>query len=178
MEIVGGRRILDSVVAALRAVTDELLLAANDADASHWIPGVTVVRDRHPGAGGLAGVEAALQRAPGGALVVAWDMPFVTPELLRALADAAAEHGAELVVPESESPYGFEPFCAFYASALAPGLATFLERGAGAARDFVRQAPRVHRVPLAEVARIGDPRRLFFSVNTPEDLERARDMAR
>ena len=177
LEIVRGKRILDHVVAALESVCDEVVLAANDAAAQQWIPGITVVRDRFPGTGGLAGVDAALQRASVGAIVVAWDMPFVTAELLRQLADAATSHGAELVVPESDSPYGFEPFCAFYSAGLAPALAGFLERGGGAAREFVRQVPRVHRIPIADVATLGDPQRLFFSVNTPEDLERARAMA-
>ena len=178
LETVGGRRILDTVVAALRAVCDDVLLAANDPDAPQWIPGLTVVRDRLPGSGGLAGVDAALQRAPGGVIVVAWDMPFVTPELIRALSGAASAHDADLVIPESESPYGFEPFCAFYSTRLAPALAGFLERGGGAAREFVRQVPHVHRIPLAEVATLGDAERMFFSVNTPEDLERARAMAK
>jgi molybdopterin-guanine dinucleotide biosynthesis protein A len=168
---------LDTVVAALRAVCDDVVLAANDAAAPQWIPGLSVVRDRLPGTGGLAGVEAALQGAATGVVVVAWDMPFVTADLLRALASAAKVHRADLVIPESDSPYGFEPFCAFYSAALAPALAGFLESGGGAARDFVRQVPRVHRVPIAEVAKLGDPQRMFFSVNTPEDLERARAMA-
>ena len=166
------------MIDALRAVTDDVLLAANDDGAPQWVPGVSVVRDRHPGTGGLAGVDAALQRAAGGALVVAWDMPFVTPALLRAILGAASEHGADLVVPESESPYGFEPFCAFYGKELAQALATFVERGGGAARDFVRQVPRVHRIPIADIARLGDPQRLFFSVNTPDDLDRARAMTK
>lgn len=177
LETVGGRRIVDSVVAALRAVCRDVVLAANDAAAPDWIPGLTVVRDRRPGSGGLAGVDAAMPRLSSGALVVAWDMPFVTPELLGALAGAARTHEADIVVPESESPYGFEPFCAYYGKEVARSLASFLDRGGGAARDFVRQVPRVHRIPLADVARIGDPQRLFFSVNTPDELERARAMA-
>ena len=177
LEVVGGRRILDAVVATLRAACDDVVLAANDAAANHWIPELPVVRDRHPGTGGLAGVDAALDRAISGVIVVAWDMPFVTPELLRQIRGAARMRQADLVVPESDSPYGFEPFCAYYGKELALGLASFLENGGGAARDFVRQVARVHRIPLAEVAKLGDPRRLFFSVNTAEDLERARAMA-
>jgi molybdopterin-guanine dinucleotide biosynthesis protein A len=177
LEVVGGRRIVDSVVATLRAACEHVVLAANDSGAAQWIPGLQVVRDRHPGTGGLAGVDAALQGAISGVIVVAWDMPFVTPELLRALVGAARIHRADLVIPESDSPYGFEPFCAYYGRELALGLGTFLERGGGAARDFVRQVGRVHRIPLAEVAKLGDPQRLFFSVNTPDDLERARAMA-
>lgn len=177
LEIVGGRRIVDTVVSALRSACGEVVLAANDATAPHWIPGLAVVRDRYPRAGGLAGVDAALQRASWGAIVVAWDMPFVTPALVGVLAEAAATHRADLVVPESDSPYGFEPFCAFYASAIAPALAEFLAGGGGAARDFIRQVPRVHRIPIAAVATVGEPRRLFFSVNTRDELEQARAMA-
>ena len=179
LEIVGGKRILDSVLDALRGACDYVVLAANDAAAMSWAPGIVVVRDRLPGTGGLAGVDAALHRAPSGAgaLAVAWDMPFVTPDLLRALMGAARAHRADVVVPESDSPYGFEPFCAFYAKDVAPALATFLDAGGGAARDFVRQVQRVHRIPRAEIAKLGDPQRLFFSVNTPEDLDRARTMA-
>ena len=177
LEIVGGQRILDSVVAALRAVCDEVVLAANDPAAKQWAPGLEIVRDRFPGTGGLAGVDAALQRAPAGALVVAWDMPFVTPKVLRALLAGARAVDADLMMPESDSPYGFEPFCAFYSAALAPALAGFLERGGGAAREFVGQVPRIHRLRNADVAKLGDFHRLFFSVNTPDDLDRARAMA-
>jgi molybdopterin-guanine dinucleotide biosynthesis protein A len=176
LEKVGGKRIVDRVVAALREVTPDLLFVANDPDAHTWLPGVAVVSDLHPGAGGLAGVEAALS---GGrdVIVVAWDMPFVSGGLLGTLLETARTRGAEIVLPESESPYGFEPFCAFYSTRVLPSLSVFLGAGGGAARDFLNRYPRAHRVPLGMVKAIADPRRLFFSVNTPEDLETARTMA-
>ena len=176
LEVVGDRRVIDRVATELRMVAPELLLVANDPDASRWLPGVAVLSDLHPGAGGMAGVEAAVRHA-GDALVVAWDMPFVTATLLRALLDAARAHDADVALPESVSPYGFEPFCAFYSARTLPSLTAFFAGGGGAARDFIGLVPRVYRMPLAEVERHGDPRRLFFSVNTREDLERAREMA-
>jgi molybdopterin-guanine dinucleotide biosynthesis protein A len=169
-------RIIDRVASALSQVTNELLLVANDPDAGHWLPGVAVVSDLHPGAGGLAGVEAALSRGRD-ALVVAWDMPFVTPSLLRMLVDAARAHDADVALPASDSPYGFEPFCAHYSVRVREPLSDFFESGGGAARDFLRSLSRVHLVPAVDVEQIGDARRLFFSVNTAEDLERARAMA-
>jgi molybdopterin-guanine dinucleotide biosynthesis protein A len=172
---VGNRRVIDLAAAALRDVTDTLVLAANDRDAGSWLPGVAVAADLHPGAGGLAGVEAAMRVAGGrAALVVAWDMPFVSAELLRLLVRSATEHDADVALPESPSPYGFEPFCAVYAARVLPALTAWLEAGGGAARDFLHAVPRLHRVPEAEIARVGDPARLFFSVNTPEDLAEAR----
>jgi molybdopterin-guanine dinucleotide biosynthesis protein A len=176
LELLGDRRVIDRVAAALQAVTPQLLLVANHPGASHWLPGVAVAADLHPGAGGLAGVETALSRG-GDALVVAWDMPFVTPTLLNALLSAARAHDADVAAPESESPYGLEPFCAFYSARILPSLSMFLSGGGGAAGDFLRDVPRLYRMPLAEVERLGDPRQFFFSVNTPADLERARVMA-
>lgn len=177
LEQVGGVRGIDRVAAALGQVTPELVLIANDPAASGWLPGVAVLSDLHPGAGGLAGVEAALTRGRD-ALVVAWDMPFVTAALLQTLIDAAQGSDADVALPESESPYGFEPFCAYYSARVRESLLAFLEAGGGAARDFLRTLPRVHLVSTADTARLGDPKRLFFSVNTPEDLERARAMAK
>ena len=177
LEPIGKTRIVDRVAAALRSVTDELLLVANISEATHWLPDVAVVSDEHVGAGGLAGVEAALRRGRD-ALVVAWDMPFVTPSLLAAVVEATRAHESLVTVPESESPHGFEPFCALYSRQTLPALSAFLDAGGGAAHEFLKKVPRVHRIPLAQIARIGDPKRLFFSVNTSDDLERARVMAR
>lgn len=172
---VGGRRIIDRVADVLRAVTPDLRLAANDPASAGWLPGVAVLADRYPHAGGLAGVEAALA---GGhhVLVVAWDMPFVSAAVLEAIVAKAGNEDADVVVPESISPFGFEPFCAFYSTRVAGALASFLAHKPGAPRDFLAQVSRVHRLTLPEIERLGDPRQLFMSVNTPEDLARARAM--
>ncbi|MGH7678034.1 MAG: molybdenum cofactor guanylyltransferase, partial [Gemmatimonadaceae bacterium] len=128
------------------------------------------------GTGGLAGVEAVL-RGERDAIVVAWDMPFVTTDLLRALLSFSVAAKSVVTVPESDSPYGFEPFCAVYSSRVLPQLTEFLAKGGGPARDFLTGISGVQRVAIADLARHGDVKRLFFSVNTPADLERAREMA-
>jgi molybdopterin-guanine dinucleotide biosynthesis protein A len=175
LERVGNLRIVDHVAAALGHVTSRVVIIANEPGASAWLPPIPVVPDEHPGRGGLAGIEAALAHGTG-AFVVAWDMPFVTGTLLEALAQAAEADDADVVVPASDSPFGFEPFCAFYSSRVREPLSAFLSSGGGAARDFVRRVPRLRVLSANEVSRIGDPTRLFFSVNTPEDLEQARAM--
>ena len=176
LEIVGETRIVDHVASALRTVTRELLLVANNPDAARWLPGVAVVSDAHRGAGGLAGVEAALGRGRD-ALVVAWDMPFITGDVLQLVIDSARGHDADVALPESDSPYGLEPFCAYYAARVRERLTEFLDGGGGAAREFLSRLARVHVIPVTEIDRLGHGRRLFFSVNTPHDLERARAMA-
>jgi molybdopterin-guanine dinucleotide biosynthesis protein A len=176
LEVVGKHRIIDRVAAALRDACGEVILAANDPEAASWLPGVPVVADIHPGAGGMAGVEAALQRS-GTALVVAWDMPFVPARLLAEIVRLAGDTTADLVLPQSDSPYGFEPFCALYDARALPALTAFLANGGGAARDFVARIERVHRIPLRDVSAFGDPATMFLSVNTTQDLARARTIA-
>ena len=176
LERVGGERIVDRVAAALRGVADDLVVAANAPDAARWLPGVQVRADRASGLGGLAGVAAALE-LDRDVIVVAWDMPFVTTPLLAAIRDAASEQKARVVVPASDSPHGFEPFCAFYRSEVARELTQFLGSGGGAAHTFLERLVGVFVIPAADVARFGDARRLFFSVNSRADLHRARAMA-
>ena len=176
LEIVGSQRIIDHVATALRHACDELLLAANDAAAASWLPGTAVVADIHRGAGGLAGVEAAMRRV-GSIVVVAWDMPFVPGTLIRELVRVGNATSAAVVMPESDSPYGFEPFCAYYDARVLPALGAFLERGGGAARDFLAGIEQVQRIAAADVAGFGDRKTIFFSVNSADDLARARTIA-
>lgn len=170
---VGGLRIIDRVASALHPVSAELVLVSNDAAAAEWLPGVAVLADRVPGAGGLAGVDAALALGRD-VLVVAWDMPFVTSQVLEAIIARALGTDADVVVPESESPFGFEPFCAFYSARTGPALSAFLAGGGRAPRDFLTKVTRVERLSMAEVRRLGSVRRMFLSVNSPDDLATAR----
>lgn len=78
LERVGGERMIDRVAKALRAVTDDLLLIANDPDAAGWLPDLRVAGDVRAGEGALGGLHAALTHAGGDIVLVAWDMPFVS----------------------------------------------------------------------------------------------------
>jgi molybdopterin-guanine dinucleotide biosynthesis protein A len=164
------------VVSALKVVTRDIVLSANHPDARKWLEHVAIMSDERDGIGGISGIQRGLSSGRN-VLVVAWDMPFVTGDLLAAIATAGIEQHADAAVPVSNSPRGIEPFCAWYSTtALAP-LNRFLVEGGGSASDFVGRLPRVHRIPQSVTARFGDPRVLFFSVNTPQELAEARAMA-
>lgn len=97
LERVAGRRIIDRVADALRDVTDDLLLVANDPAAADWLPGIRVQQDLVPNAGGLGGIHAALHAARTPVLIVAWDMPFVPAALLARLRELG--RSADVAVP-------------------------------------------------------------------------------
>lgn len=167
LEKVGGRRIIDRVADGLRDVTDDLLLVANDPSAADWLPGVRVVGDLVPNAGGLGGIHSALHHAASPVLIVAWDMPFVPTALLARLRELG--DGADVAVPESGSRRGVEPLCAFYAPSCLPAIERSLAEGDRRVVGFHSQV-RVARLPVDEVSAFGDPERLFMNVNTPDDL--------
>lgn len=170
LERVGGMRIIDRVAGALRDTTDELLLVANEPGAAAWLPGVRVERDVLEGQGSLGGLHAALHHAGMAVLVVAWDMPFVSPPLLARL----RQHGddADAVLPESDSRRGVEPLCAFYGPACLPAIERAITAGDRRMIGFLDDV-RAHRLPADEVRAYGDPAWMFMNVNAPDDLARA-----
>lgn len=167
---VGGRRILDRVVEAVQAVTGAPpLLVANAADARAWRPDLRVEPDLLPGAGSLGGILTAVAAAPTPALCVAWDMPFVTAELLAALVAGSRDWDAFL--PESDGRRGVEPLCAVYGPACRAPIERQIARGDLRAIGFHADV-RVGRLALERVRALGEPETLFFNVNTPDDLVR------
>jgi molybdopterin-guanine dinucleotide biosynthesis protein A len=103
-------------------------------------------------------------------LCVAWDLPFLTAPLLAALIDGAG--GVDAFLPESGGPRGVEPLCAVYGAACQAPIERRIAAGDVRAIAF-HDDVRVGTLPLARVRAFGDPARLFFNVNTPEDVERA-----
>lgn len=170
-----GRRILDRLVDAfLEALGALPLLVANAPEAPGWRRDLRVVADRRPGFGTLGGLYTAVLEAPAPVVCVAWDMPFVPAPLIRELGQGL--EGADVCVPASGGRRGVEPLCAGYGPASGPAMADALERGDLRAIAF-HEAVRVRTLPDPEVRRFGSPERLFFNVNTADDLVRANGMA-
>jgi molybdopterin-guanine dinucleotide biosynthesis protein A len=170
---VGGGRILDHVVDAVQAVTGKPpLLIANAPEGPTWRPDLETIPDARPGFGSLGGIYTAVTAGSGPVLCVAWDMPFVTVPLLRALVTRFERGDVDAVLPESSGRRGLEPLCAVYGPACGSAIAKRLASGDLQAISFHADV-RVGIVPLAEVRTFGAPEDLFFNVNTPEDLARA-----
>jgi molybdopterin-guanine dinucleotide biosynthesis protein A len=189
---VGGERIVDRVVASLRAVTPELVLSANDPDLFADL-GIPAIPDRRPDAGPLGGIHAVLLRAREagrpGILAVAVDMPFPSVPLLERLraeafgpggpgrpAEGPGPGAPDVVVPESEGRRGIEPLFAAYRTTCIPAIEAALDAGDRRMIGFHEEV-RVKRIPGAEVAALCDPARAFLNVNTKQERDRADAMA-
>ena len=168
---VGGRRILDRVVDAVAQATGAPpLVVANAPDAAAWRPDLRVIPDARPGLGSLGGIYTAVTAGAGPVLAVAWDMPFVTAELLTALVAGAA--GWDVFLPESDGRRGVEPLCGVYGPACAAAIERQVAAGDLKAVGF-HPLVRAGRLALERVRAFGDPAELFFNVNAPDDLDRA-----
>jgi len=173
---VGGARILDRLVEVLRdALGADPILIANDPEATEWRPDLRVVADLRPGTGTLGGLYTAVMADPHPpdptpVVVVAWDMPFVPPELIRHLASRV--ESCDVVIPASPSHRGVEPTCAAYSPVCGPAIERALDHDDLRAVAF-HDAVETCILPGDEVGRFGDPATMFFNVNTPDELERA-----
>jgi molybdopterin-guanine dinucleotide biosynthesis protein A len=163
--IVEGVSILDRQLAALRPLTDTILLVGYPAAAP---ASCTPVHDLWPGTGPLGGIATALAAATTERmLILAADLPFVTTPFLRFLAHA--DENALAVVPMTRDLW--HPLCAMYHRRSAPLFEAALSRGDYAVRNAVAQ---LHPTMLDEsvLATFDPDDRLLANINTPDDLRR------
>jgi molybdopterin-guanine dinucleotide biosynthesis protein A len=176
LEEVGGERILDRLVRMMTAALGESpLLVANAPDAASWRPDLRTVSDVRPGFGALGGIYTAVVSAPAPVVCIAWDMPFVSDELVRALAKGLER--ADAVLPQSDGRRGVEPLCAAYGPACRDAIAASLSAGDLRAIGF-HDRIRVGILPLDQVRALADPELMFFNVNTADDLAKADELWR
>jgi molybdopterin-guanine dinucleotide biosynthesis protein A len=114
----------------------------------------------------LTGIVTALGASAGrGVVAIACDMPLVPAKLLTWLAQleepvAVCRHNGQL-----------EPLLGRYSPEVCEQLLESLEAGAPMRAAVAALDPYV--IPEDRVARFGDPERIFFNVNTPDDLAEA-----
>jgi molybdopterin-guanine dinucleotide biosynthesis protein A len=166
---VGGIRMVERVLAAARTVVDDVVLVGK-AGVESPVPDLPYVEDDHPESCALAGVVAALRHAGDRpVLVLACDLPFLVPKLLRLLLDGAGAAPVRLPVVSDR----LEPLVAVYRPAAFEPLAAALAEGRLALhREVAALNPdRVAERILREV----DPGLVsFVNVNDRSDLAAAR----
>ena len=166
-----GRRIIERVVDALAAAVSEMLVVTNTPDLYAFL-GVPMVPDVYPDHGSLGGIYSGLKAAPGdAAFTVACDMPFLHPDVVRLVLARAGE--GDVVIPRVGDQ--LETLHAVYGKRC---LGPMEERLRAGRLKIVGFFGDVHVVEIAEaeVARYRDPAVAFMNVNTPEELERARQL--
>jgi molybdopterin-guanine dinucleotide biosynthesis protein A len=128
-----------------------------------------VYRDRGP----LGGIHAALSGSTTELnLMLAVDLPFVTQKLLQYVLSRALESGAMVTVPRTGS--GVQPLCAVYRRGFAEVAEQSLLEGKNKIDSlFARVETCV--IEESELVRAGFSEQMFRNLNTPEELEKAKE---
>lgn len=164
----GGRRIVERVLAAIAPAVDDVLIVTNTPELYAFL-GLPMVADVYPDRGSLGGIYSGLRAAGETALTVACDMPFLHPEVVRLVASRAGE--GDVVIPRVGNR--LETMHAAYGKACLPHIEKRLLAGQLKIVEFLAGV-RVVEISEADVARFRDPAVAFMNVNTPDELERAR----
>jgi molybdopterin-guanine dinucleotide biosynthesis protein A len=170
---VGGKRLIDHVIARLSPQCARLAINANGAPgrfAEFALPVLPDSLSGHPGplAGVLAGLDWAAEQGFDSIVTAAADTPFFPRDLVARLVEAAGPEGLALAGSrDEEGKLWRHPTFGLWPVALRDDLRSALQ---GGLRKIVLWTD-AHHAGLAEFpARPFDP---FFNVNTPEDIAEA-----
>jgi molybdopterin-guanine dinucleotide biosynthesis protein A len=155
-----GRTLIEIAADAVAQTAGNVTIIGSPETYRHL--GFRVEPDLRTGAGPLAGIETALSvSAVPWALVVACDMPRLTPAILRHILEEAWSRPDILAVLPETSPGRVEPLCAAYNRSALPIITQALD---GGTRRVTSAFPphRIHYVRTPEID-------VFQNLNTPEE---------
>jgi len=170
---IGGRALIEGVVEKMARIGDEVIIVTNFPQRYDHLE-ARLVGDVYPGKGSLGGIYSGLMAAHSHhSLVVACDMPFLNLRLLRYM--ILLSPGQDVVIPRVRGLT--EPLHAIYSKECLQPIERVLASGGCRIIAFF-PGVRVRYIEEQEI-RLFDPQGLsFFNINTPDDLKRARSLAR
>lgn len=168
--------LISRVIERVSPIADEILVTTNRPNDFQFLK-VPLVTDLLPGRGALGGVYTALSAAKQPLVaLVACDMPFVNYRLLDAQRVALLLHGADLVIPRLAD--GLEPFHAIYdRDNCLPHILQSIQEDHWRVDSWFSKV-KIHFFEEAEIQTYDPNLMSFWNVNTPEELEKARQIAK
>ena len=170
-----GQPLIQRGIDRLRRLADEILVTTNHPE-NYAFLSLPLYPDIFPDRGALSGLYTALHAARyDTVLVVACDMPFVSPELLSAQV-GWLEQGYDAVIPCGEG--GTEPFHSVYRRSTCLGLALAALQTEKWRVDAWFPKANIRFLEAAEIQRLDPSGMSFWNVNTPDEFQRAEEIAR
>ncbi len=167
---IGGRPLIEAVLEKVEGIFDKLFIVANESHLYEYLK-IEVFQDLIPNKGSLGGIYTALNKASSPqAFCIACDMPFIEPAFIRYMMEGASNY--EVVIPRS--PDGLEPLHAIYSKSCLPYVERLFDVGDLKILHFFPEV-RVKTLEREEIEPFDPYGMLFFNINTPEDLKRARE---
>lgn len=171
-----GRPLIQRIIERVAPVADEIIITASQPEAYTFL-GLPLFTDFYPERGALGGLHTALASATHPLVaVLACDMPFASPELIKLQMQILLNENADLVVPGG--PQGLEPLHSLYRrAACLPACEQALHNEQP---KLIAWFPQVKtRILQPDELRSCDPSGLaFWNLNTPAEFARAEALAR
>jgi molybdopterin-guanine dinucleotide biosynthesis protein A len=169
----GGKRLVDRVVAVMCGVFDALLMVTNTPEVYADL-GVPMVQDVWPEKGSLGGIYSAIHHVDTPyCLVVACDMPFLQAEMLRYLLTQVSDY--DVVVPDVLGE--LQTLHAIYSKACLQAIERRLEMNRLRIAGFFPDV-RVRTVTASELQPYDPALLAFQNLNTPEEFQAAEQRLR
>ena len=167
----GEETFLSNSVKKLNNLFDEVVVVVDNVEKYHF-ENARFIKDIYPGNGPMGGIHAALKTAKNDWIfVIPCDMPLWEPFLV----DEILKHrfNYDIVVPIIEDYV--EPLFALYKKTCIPLMEECLSRGL---KKVLELYPLVNTnyLNLDKICEREELSKIFFNVNTPEDLQRFRVM--
>jgi molybdopterin-guanine dinucleotide biosynthesis protein A len=163
-----GRTLLARALDVARAVTSEVGIVGDAAKFAAFAP---VVEDVFRGCGPLGGIHAALRASAVELnLMLAVDLPFVSPALLEFMAVRACSSSAVVTVARVG---GWQPLCAVYRREFVDVAESALRQGRYKV-DLLFEVVETLAITEDELVAAGISLRAFCNLNTREEVEAAR----
>jgi molybdopterin-guanine dinucleotide biosynthesis protein A len=172
-----GQTLVEHLLARLDGVAVETIITTNHPERYNFLK-LPLVPDVVPGRGALGGIYTALQAATQPLVaVVACDMPFASPAILRTCRDILADDpNLDVVIPSTE--YGLEPLHAVYRRATClPAVKAAIDSDQWKVISWHGDV-NVRVLLPAEIAQLDPDGSAFVNVNTPQELKAAIRRAR
>jgi molybdenum cofactor guanylyltransferase len=165
----GGETLLSRALKLAGAVTREVRIIG---DARKFADFGEVIEDVYRDRGPLGGIHAALSASATELnLILALDLPFLTPEFLEYLIVQAQKSSATVTVPRAGG--GLQPLCAVYRRAFAEVAEQSLREGKNKIDAlFAKVETRV--IEEDQLIKAGFSAEMFRNLNTPEELGKAK----
>lgn len=174
-EVIGDVTLLERVLTVLTAFNGDIIIVTGESSSIPDIlnyPKIKIVYDLYPGKGMIGGIITGLSLSKNYYnLIVACDMPFLNPDLLRYMLKIT--EGNDLVAYRNKAD--LEPLHAIYSKNCLPILEGIMQNNLRIIE--LLNHVKVRYLSLVEIKRY-DPKNLsFFNVNTEADLVVAKKIA-
>ena len=171
-EHVGKATIFERIYNIFRELFDQIILVTNHPE-KYLAWDIPMATDLYDIRSSLTGLHTGLfHTTTPYAFFAACDTPFLKKEMVQAVLNAI-EPNLDIVVPQTE--LGFEPLCAAYSRLCLKPVQAQLEKKQLQIQHLFKTM-RTLKIPQTSLRKIDPDLTSFFNINTPEDLERARQM--